>query len=313
RRAAALTRQLLVFSRKAVIERHVVDLDETVADTEDMLRRLLREDIALTTILGSAGGHIYIDSGQLVQILMNLSANARDAMPNGGNLRITTARKAKGNHTGSEGAFLTLEVSDTGEGMSDAVRSRVFEPFFTTKDVGRGTGIGLAVVHSIVEQVGGEIRVSSQLGQGTSFIISLPIVDEDVSTIPAADLAQPKGGETILIVEDDAMVRSVAERALAIQGYVVMSASNAGDALKILTSDARVQLLLTDIVMPGMGGRELAEHAQRLIPGLKVLFTSGHTEDAIIRRGIETAEVAFLAKPYSLASLATRVRGTLDA
>lgn len=313
RRAASLTRQLLAFSRKDVVERRVVDLDAAVADTEDMLRRLLREDIELTTNLGSHGGHVNIDSGQLVQVLMNLSANARDAMPNGGHLRITSARKAKGNPPGSEGSFLTLEVSDTGQGMSDAVQSRIFEPFFTTKDVGRGTGIGLAVVHSIVEQAGGRIRVASQLGHGTKFIISLPMVDTDLVTIPATDMSHPKGGETILIVEDDAMVRFVAERALKIQGYAVMSAGNASEALKILTSGAPVQLLLTDIVMPGMDGRELAEQAQRLSPGLKVLYTSGHTDDAIIRRGVETSKVVFMVKPYSLSILATRVREALDA
>lgn len=313
-RASALTRQLLAFSRREISDPRVVEVDSVVADTEKMLRRIVGEDIAVVTRLGATGANVRIDPGQLVQVLMNLVVNARDAMPRGGELTISTSLQAFapaekcGRETGP-GVLLTVE--DSGTGMSDEVRARVFEPFFTTKDIGQGTGMGLSVVHGIVAQNGGSIEVRSRPGEGSAFRIFLPSV-----TAPAEDVAGERSGssagrETILVVEDEASVRRMVEKALKRHGYVVITAASGIEAAQLIGGGFRPDLLLTDVVMPGMDGRQLSEEVHEYLPDLKVLFTSGYTDDTLLKRGIHQSEVAFLAKPYTLETLANRISEVL--
>ncbi len=311
-RAASLTRQLLAFARKDVYERRIVDLDASVADTERMLRRLLGEDILLTTKLGAYGKRVRIDPGQLAQVLMNLAVNARDAMPSGGSLHIETAVVVRSSGASEGQPFIKITVADSGLGMDDEVRARVFEPFFTTKDVGEGTGIGLAVVFGAIDQAGGKIELCSVPGHGTTFTILLPAAEADVSATHAQSGTSAGSGETILLVEDEAMVRRLAERGLRLNGYNVISAGNAREAITILGSAQPIHLLLTDIVMPGMDGRQLAAEARVLRPEIRVLYASGYTDEAMIRRGVDRSEVNFLPKPYSLETLARGVREALE-
>jgi PAS domain S-box-containing protein len=319
-RAAGLTSQLLAFSRQTVLEPRILDPNTVVTETGKMLTRLIGEDIKLSTALDPRIGRVKVDPGQLGQVLMNLAVNARDAMPTGGRLTIETCKMVFEADVGlrrSEmgiGSYVMIAVSDTGCGMTDEVKSRVFEPFFTTKGEGKGTGLGLATVFGIIKQSGGHVEVYSEVGVGTTFKIYLPTVDESEIPSTSQDTAKVCGGkETILLVEDQADVRKLALIALQTHGYTVIEAVDGQDALRqIAQSRPRVDILVTDVVMPGMNGRQLAEALQTLDSGIKVLFMSGYTDDAVVRHGILQAEVAFLRKPYTPFSLARKVREVLD-
>jgi two-component system, cell cycle sensor histidine kinase and response regulator CckA len=317
-RATSLTRDLLAFSRQEMLEPKVLDMNIIVSDAERMLGRLLGEDVALTTELDPELPRVRVDPGHWASILINLAVNARDAMPKGGSLKLRTsavffddAQAQK--RIASPGAYALLEVIDTGSGLSPEVQARIFEPFFTTKSTGKGTGLGLAVVHGIVQQSGGHIEVSSELGVGTTFRIYLPAVTElaagDDEVVSSASLG---GSETICLVEDEESVRRVAVRGLQSSGFTVISASNGEEALRILAEHSgTVDLLVTDVVMPSMGGRRLAEEVAYRYPTMKVLYTSGYTDDAVVRHGVSHAEVAFLQKPYTPRALLAKVRDVL--
>ncbi|MFO0747615.1 MAG: PAS domain S-box protein [Myxococcota bacterium] len=313
--AAALTRQLLAFSRKQVHEPRQIDIVAIVTETERMLRRLLGEDVYLETRLASKGV-VEADPGTVTQVLVNLAVNARDAMPNGGKLLIETRDIVIG--SGEErgklhaGRWLELSMTDTGHGMPPDVVSRIFEPFFTTKPMGRGTGLGLSVVHGIIDQSRGHIEVGSVPGVGTTFTMYFPIVDDRLRTRPAQRVTESRGSETLLLVEDEALVRRVAERELRRSGFDVLVASDAEEALAIVRARPDVAMMVTDVVMPGLDGRQLCEAARRLRPELPVLYTSGYTDDAVVRRGVLSEEVAFLAKPYTPEALVAKVRAVLD-
>ncbi|MFN8574793.1 MAG: PAS domain S-box protein [Gemmatimonadaceae bacterium] len=318
-RAASLTRQLLAFSRQQVLEPRVSDLNVIVTDTEKMLQRLIGEDVELRTTLGQAC-MVEVDPGHMVQVLMNLAVNARDAMPTGGRLTIETSTvelDAEGVARFAEakpGTYVRLSVTDTGVGMSPDVCARVFEPFFTTKAQGHGTGLGLSVVHGIVEQSGGHIDVVSEVGVGTTFAIYLTAVTHQSSNANEASTAQRQNGhEAILLVEDEDSVRRVTSRSLRAAGYVVHEAANGEEALALLArEDLAFDLLMTDVVMPGVGGRAVADAARKQSPNTHVLFMSGYTDDAVVRHGVSHSEVAFLQKPYTVHSLLAKVRETID-
>jgi two-component system cell cycle sensor histidine kinase/response regulator CckA len=318
-RATALTRQLLVFSRREVVEPRVLDLNAAVADTEKMLRRLIGEDVVLATAPAPSLGRVRIDPVHLLQAIMNLVVNARDAMPRGGRLTITTRNvgldESVATLLGSlpPGRYAMLAVTDTGCGMSPEVQSRVFEPFFTTKPAGQGTGMGLAVTHGIVQQAGGLIDLQSTPGVGTTFAIYLPCVTDDAcAAAPARAAIVRRGDETVLLVEDADDVRRSTARVLEAQGYQVLQASRGVDGLALLERHAGVKLLITDVVMPAMDGRQLAEAAARIAPALRVLYTSGYTDDAVVRHGVERNQVAFLQKPFPADALVRKVREVLD-
>ncbi|MCC6900409.1 MAG: response regulator [Polyangiaceae bacterium] len=321
-RAAALTRQLLAFSRRQVIEPIRVDLNELSRQTERMLARLLGEDIEIQQVLAADLWSVEVDPSQLEQVLLNLAVNARDAMPKGGKLTIETQNVTLDDDYAREhpevtaGDYVLLGVSDTGTGMSDEVRVRVFEPFFTTKPVGQGTGLGLATVYGIVKQAGGHIWVYSEPGRGTTFKIYLPRVDGGAQTLPGRRPSQrPVGGtERILVVEDEAPVRRLLVRTLNSAGYTVIEAANGADALlKLGSTDGQLDLLVTDVVMPQMGGRELATKVLAKHPDLPVLYLSGYTENAIVHHGVLDAGLVFLQKPFTPEELLRRVRDVLDA
>ena len=321
-RAAALTRQLLAFSRKQVLEPRVLNLAEVVSSMEKMLRRLLGERIDLATVVHEPLRCVKADLHQLEQVLLNLAVNARDAMPEGGKLTIEVRNATLDElyaATRSEvrpGDYVLLAVSDNGCGMSEEVRSRIFEPFFTTKDQGKGTGLGLATCHGIVKQSGGHIALYSEVGVGTSFLVYLPCTDEIAAPMPVAAAPQsaPNGHETLLLVEDEPMLRELGETVLQELGYRVLVAEDGCDALRVVQANpgVTIDLLLTDVVMPNMGGRELAEKLRPLQPGAKVIFCSGYTEDAIFHSGTLEAGVFFLQKPYSIAGVAQKVRDALS-
>jgi two-component system, cell cycle sensor histidine kinase and response regulator CckA len=318
--AAHLTRQLLTFSRKQVINPKLLCLNDTVTGLQKMLRRLLGEDIELCVRLGSDLGQVETDEGQIEQVLVNLAVNARDAMPNGGRLVIETASITVERQHSSEsgplqpGRYVTLLICDNGTGMSPEAKEHLFEPFFTTKEVGKGTGLGLAMVYGAVQQNHGHIAIDSELGRGTSIRIYLPRVDDPRKD--PADNTRPAlagGVESIFVVEDEKQVRTLAVRILARQGYQVHAYGSGEDALAALSRmDQPVDLLLTDVIMPGMNGRDFAERAQRLRPGLRVLFTSGYTDDVIVRHGVLEQCIDFIPKPYSVECLTRRIREILD-
>ena len=318
-RASSLTRQLLAFSRREVILPRVVELGAIVADTEKMLRRMLGEDILLNLNLERRPSHVLVDPGSWIQVLMNLAVNARDAMPRGGKLSIETGHVAIGDDCAHShlkaGNYLTLSVVDTGSGMSPEIQSRIFEPFFTTKNPGHGTGLGLSVVHGIVSQSGGHIEVWSGPGLGTTFRMYIPAAEQAAQADLAREAAHvfAGGAETVLLVEDEEPIRRVARRALEKLGYTVLSCSDGVDALEVARSHAGpLDLLITDVVMPRLDGHSLAVTLKAEQPDLRVLFTSGYTDDAVIRYGVQHQEVEFLPKPYDPEALRRMVRQTLD-
>lgn len=315
-RATALTRKLLAFSRREVVAPRVFDLDALIIELMKVLPRLIREDIELVTCLSAEPAHIMADPGQIEQVIINLAINARDAMPQGGALTIATAvvNPVVAHGIPGTGSVL-LTVTDTGSGMTEEVKAHLFEAFFTTKESGKGTGLGLAAARGIIKQSGGEITCESELGQGTRFTISLPRVRGEVKPVPDpwvyGDL--PRGPETILLVEDDRDIREIAGEILTEKGYRVLEAGDADAALQLLRSHSGpVHLLLTDVVMPGMNGRKLAEHACAARPEMKVLYVSGHTDDEILHAGVLHGSAAFLRKPFTPLGLARKVRETLD-
>ena len=320
-RAADLVRQLLAFSSKQVIKPRVLDLNSSVASMDKMLRRIIGEDIALETRLTPELGAVKVDPTQLEQVIVNLAVNARDAMLGGGRLTIETANITLdadfvAHHLETEpGEYTLLSVSDTGVGMSEAVKAHIFEPFFTTKAQGKGTGLGLATVFGIVKQNHGHIWVYSEPGTGTTFKIYLPSAEEEqpYSTPMMKEAELPAGTETILLVEDDADVRNLVRQVLQAQGYTLLEAEDGQAALRLVAGRATpIHLLLTDVIMPGMSGKVLAEQLSQDQMDLKTLFMSGYTDDTIAHHGILEAGISYLQKPFSPTALARKVRSTLD-
>jgi signal transduction histidine kinase/two-component SAPR family response regulator len=320
-RAAALTRQLLAFSRKQVLQLQAVNVNAIVTDVEKMLRRLIGEDISLSTHLDPHLALINADPGQLEQVLLNLAVNARDAMPDGGSLSLTThnadlSEELGDRHLGAApGKYIMIAVTDTGTGMTREVQQRLFEPFYTTKGAGKGTGLGLATVHGIVKQLGGDVYVYSELGHGTTFKVYFP----HLTTIPELVVTNvepreaPRGSETILLAEDDDALRSLGARVLGAFGYNVLVARTGGDALRIVAEHVGpIDLVATDVVMPEMSGSQLVEKVLKARPGVRVLFMSGYTDDEVMRRGVIDGQTAFLQKPFTPDMLAHKVRAVLD-
>jgi PAS domain S-box-containing protein len=321
RRASTLTTQLLAFSRKQVLQPTLLDLNEVVANMERLLDRLIGEDVVLWTDLQASLGRARADLGQIEQVIMNLVVNARDAMPAGGRLTIQTANvdvdaEFAARRVGfAPGAYVMLAVSDTGVGIEPDVRAKLFEPFFTTKPEGKGTGLGLSTVYGIVKQSGGEIVVESEPGQGASFRIYLPRVDgaEPAPAVRPDGAPDPGGSETILLTEDAAVVRDLTCDLLRAAGYRVLAAATPDEALALCENHSgTIDLLLTDVVLPGMSGRELAEHARRVRPKMRVLFVSGYPDDEMVRLGIQREEAVFLAKPFTADALGRKVRQALE-
>ena len=317
-RAASLTQQLLAFSRQQVVRPGKLDLNETVAEIEKMLDRLIGEDVALVVKLDAAIGPVLADAGQLEQVILNLAVNGRDAMPGGGTLTIETLAVELEAPLDSEhgqvepGRYVRLAVTDNGAGMDAATRARAFEPFFTTKELDKGTGLGLSTVYGILEQSGGHVRIDTAPGRGTSFEIYLPESDRADAAEPTPIVAGPVGGsETILLVEDDTSVRDLTRQMLEESGYRVIPAANGNDALRLCANPGHIDLMVTDIVMPQMRGVEVARRVARIRPGVRVLLMSGYTDNSI---DLESAgSISFLQKPFTLEALLGAVRSVLDA
>jgi len=320
-RGSTLTHQLLAFSRKQILQPSVISINALVANMEKLLRRLIGEDIDLVTVIDPELGAVRADQGQIEQLIMNLAVNARDAMPQGGKLTIETTNVYldevyERNHLEvTRGHYIMLAVSDNGMGMDAETQSHIFEPFFTTKGLGQGTGLGLATVYGIVKQSGGHIWVYSEPGQGTTFKIYLPRVEEALAPIKAkADTRTDlKGRETILVVEDDDALREVICRGLKKYGYIVLGAGNGGEALILCEKYKRpIQLILTDVVLPQISGRDLVERLAPSRPGMRVLYMSGYTENAIVTHGVLNADVGFLQKPFKVDQMVRKIREILD-
>jgi PAS domain S-box-containing protein len=316
-RGAAMTRQLLAFSRQSVFEPRIVDVNSVVAQTETMLRRTIGEQIELHVSAGANLRLVRADPDQLSRVLLNMAINARDAMPNGGRLGIETGNVAMPERDGGQpmtGDHVLVAMSDTGCGIPAELRARLFEPFFTTKPQGKGTGLGLAVVDGIVKQSGGWIEVESEVGVGTTFRIFLPAAREPaVETVRSREGSPTRGTETVLLVEDEIAVRDMTRTALEAYGYTVLTASNGEDAWHTLAAQhGHIDLLLTDVVMPGVSGPELAARVRKEYPAIAVVFMSGYTSDSVLRQGVETGEADFIQKPFNTAALATKLRHVLD-
>ncbi|MEP6621989.1 MAG: response regulator [bacterium] len=320
--AAALTRQLLVFGRQDAAPSDVTHLEDVVERTVTLLRRVVNEDVAIQVTLHHHPCTVMVTASQLEQVIMNLAVNARDAMPDGGRLTIKTdvvtldANYASAHWPATPGSYAVLSMSDTGIGMDDVTRARIFEPFFTTKAAGMGTGLGLATAYGIVKQRGGFIRVNSLLGKGTMFKVYLPL--SSGSPAPLAEhqvlSVTPRGTETVLLVEDAAAVRSVVRQSLVRCGYSVLEASNGREALELAaTRNGPIDLLLTDVVMPEMNGKELVDQFTLIQPNARLLYMSGHTDDAVLRHGVLSSGIAYIQKPFTPDALARRVRETIDA
>jgi PAS domain S-box-containing protein len=321
-RAAALTRQLLAFSRRQILQPKVIGLNAVVAEMDNMLRRLIGEDIDLYTVLDPGLWKVKADPGQVEQVIVNLAVNARDAMPEGGKMTIETANVhideayASGHVAIRPGPYVMLALSDTGAGMDAETMSRVFEPFFTTKEKGKGTGLGLSTVYGIVKQSGGYIWVYSEPGRGTTFKIYLPRTEGEVEarTPAAAPPERTRGSETILLVEDEDAVRPLIREVLERNGYTVLSAGNGEEALRVAgRHEGEIQLMVCDVVMPGMSGVELSRRIAPVRPDMKVLYMSGYTDNAIVHHGVLDPGTAFLEKPFTPDALARKVRSVLDA
>jgi PAS domain S-box-containing protein len=318
-RAAGLTRQLLAFSRKQLLAPQVLSLNGVVAGIEGMLRRLIGEDIHIATSLAGDLGTVEADPGQIEQVIVNLAINARDAMPGGGKLTISTANVTLDEDYATQhsditpGEFVLLSVADNGCGMDEETRNRVFEPFFTTKEKGKGTGLGLATVYGIVRQSGGNILIYSEPDLGSTFKVYLPRVDAAPSKTQRPLPVEAIGHETVLIVEDEDGVRRLAKRILKAAGYQVLTAANGGEALLLCEqSSTDIHLLLTDVVMPQMSGKQLTERLALIRPEMKVLYMSGYTDDAIVHHGVLASGIRFIGKPFTGAALTTKVREALD-
>ena len=320
-RASTLTKQLLAFSRKQVLQPRVLDVDIVVARMEPLLRRLIGEDIDLVTATEPGLGRVRADPGQLEQVVLNLAVNARDAMPRGGRLTVETANAeldeayARQQADVHPGPYVILAVSDTGVGMDAETRAHLFEPFFTTKGVGEGTGLGLATVYGIVKQSGGHITAYSEVGRGTTIKIYLPRVDaaSEVRGAEPEPVVLRRGSETVLLVEDDEAVRELTREVLEMQGYTVLAVADAGEAPRVLEGASRpIHLLVTDVVMPRLSGRELTERLRSLRPGLKVLYISGYAGTAVVHHGVLDPGTPFLQKPFTPDALLRSVRKVLD-
>jgi two-component system, cell cycle sensor histidine kinase and response regulator CckA len=321
-RATSLTQQLLAFSRRQVLQPRVIDLSSVVADISTMLSRLIGESISLVTVLDPAVGMVLADPGQIQQVLMNLAVNARDAMPNGGKLTIETTNVVleesyTRNHVGvSAGPYVMLAVSDTGTGIAAETLDHIFEPFFTTKEKGKGTGLGLAMVYGIVKQSGGHIWVYSEINHGTTFKIYLPlVVSEEINATPQAPPlpSRSMGTETILLVEDEPAVQTLLLQVLQGEGYSVLTASDGQEALDLCRSyKDPIHLVITDVIMPGITGPQLVEQMSATCAGVKVLFMSGYTDNAVVHYGVLASGFAFLQKPFTPEAVATKVREILD-
>jgi two-component system cell cycle sensor histidine kinase/response regulator CckA len=319
-RAASLTNQLLVFSRNQVIQPIILDLNSLVAEMDQMLRRLIGENIELVTKTYSDLGLIQGDPGQIEQVILNLAVNARDAMPWGGRLTLETANvhiheehaRTEGDCT--PGAYVMLAVSDTGSGIDEEIKAHIFEPFFTTKAQGKGTGLGLSTVYGIVKQDGGHIRVESEPGVGTVFRIYFPRVgDHSLPQIVPRPKIRTRGTETILLVEDETALRRIVGEMLTRLGYTIVEAPDSRSAEKLAADYQKpIQLLLTDVVMPELGGRELALRLKAVHRELKVLFMSGYADDTIVQQGVLEAGAAYLQKPFTPDALASKIREVLD-
>ena len=318
-RAATLTRQLLAFSRKQVLELKVIDVNVVISDMERLLRPLIGENIELITQLSAKAGHIRADAGQLEQVIMNLVVNAKDAMPEGGRLTLQSSdiivRQDFSEHRFIQpGHYTVISVADTGHGMDKETQSRIFEPFFTTKEKGKGTGLGLSTVYGIIKQSNGYVFAESEPGMGTTFCVYLPRVEECAEELlPAkSNAAEARGCETVLLVEDEESVRELVRLTLVARGYKVLEAENGEKGLEIAeTHHDHIDILITDVVMPGIGGRELARNLLSLRPGISVLYLSGYTEDAVITHATMGPNTAFLQKPFTLQNLAKKVREVL--
>jgi two-component system, cell cycle sensor histidine kinase and response regulator CckA len=320
-RAADLTRQLLAFGRQQLLRPTVLNLNHVVADTGKMLKRLISEDVSIVTALTANPWMVHVDQGQIAQVIVNLAVNSRDAMPDGGKLTIETGNVELGESDIDKfldvkpGRYVQLTVGDTGCGMDQATMARIFEPFFTTKEPGKGTGLGLATVFGIVKQSGGHITVQSEPGRGATFQIYLPAADGAPTNVPDPSRTNGAAGgsETVLVVEDADMVRKLACDLLRQQGYVVLEARNGREALQLCDRyGSAVHLLLTDVIMPEMGGCQLAEHVRKRRPSLKVLYMSGYTDDAVLHNGELEADAGFIQKPFSPEALSQKVRDILD-
>jgi PAS domain S-box-containing protein len=318
-RACGLTRQLLAFSRKQILQPKLLDLNEVVSDLDKMVRRLIGEDVDLFTKTDPGLGKVRADPGQIEQVLLNLIVNARDAMPLGGKITIETSNVSISNeyaksHAATPGSYVMLTVSDSGCGMNNEVKERIFEPFFTTKGAGKGTGLGLSTVYGIVKQSEGHIWLYSEPDNGTTFKLYLPRVSdaEEQEQFAIAAKAVPRGTETVLLVEDEDQVRDILTDILNSQGYQVYVAASGNEALDIARKNGVIHLMVTDVVMPQMSGRELSEKLAQFRPDMKVLYMSGYTDDAIVRHGLLDAKLNFLQKPFDSATVARKVRQVLD-